>query len=275
MKAPSKKFQTLIAAGFLMGMCSLTFGQTTIFGSDNDGLGGFTQSSTLTDESWTTNADAVRYQNANASTYNSSFLTEFVMDRSVGKSYTITGTLNWVDGDPDTNNRFGMYFFGDNNTVPNENELGALGLIYNADDGDVAPADSNDDDDLGWLVGIDQSPVDSVLRTQTLVPSAGDLIGSEFTFTTQIDFVDVSGDTYINLSATMNAGGEDTLLSTQVLASDYTGDYFGFVTRARDNSGAGLPWTVDYTTFNAIPEPSTLALLGVALGFIAMFRRRK
>lgn len=70
---------------------------------------------------------------------------------------------------------------------------------------------------------------------------------------------------------------------TQQFTSNNSGN-LGFVNTASDNAfiriGNLQGANADYRTWNAdnisiIPEPSTLALLGIALGAVAMFRRRK
>lgn len=270
---------TIAAASALVLMlgASSSLADNVVFGSDDDGYGGFTTSAPEdAGVTWTLNANSVTYANAgtvSTGTKNSSFLGEFTLDRSVGSSYIMTGTLTWDDGNPDQNCRLGMYMFGDTPVVPNEDELGAMGIIYNSDDGGIGN-DSNDDDDFNLYIGIDQSALDSVQRTQTLVPVASDLHGTQFSFSTAIDFVDVAGTETINITSTMTAGGEDTVVSTSVAAADYTGDYFGFVNRARDS--VSRPWTVSYEDFDiqVVPEPATFGLVAVMGGAMIFIRRR-
>jgi hypothetical protein len=275
---------SLISAVSALSICflgSAASGQTVLFGSDNDGLGGFTQSTPSTGESWSTLAGSVRNVNdgtLNAqSTLNSSFLGEYVLNRANGSSYNFLGTLTWAGGDPDRNSRFGMYFFGDNATIPNEDELGALGVIFNTDDGGI-DQDDNADDQLGIYVGIDQNQLTTTSRTQTLVPIASDLIGSQIYLSIMISFIDSAGTDSIEIEASMTAGGETTVTNTVVTAADYTGDYFGFVTRTRDDT-SGLPWTVDYESFEltqiAVPEPSAFALIAGGFASLILVRRRR
>ena len=49
-----------------------------------------------------------------------------------------------TDGYADDNNRLGIYFFGDSAIVPNEDEAGAIGLIFNTDDGVTGGSPGND-----------------------------------------------------------------------------------------------------------------------------------
>jgi len=218
---------------------------------------------------------------------NSSFLGEFVLDRSPGSAYTITGVVTLTDGYADDNNRVGMYLFGDAAVVPGELEAGALGLIFNTDDSSAsgAPGD-NADDAIELREGIDATPVHGgpSLRTQTITPYAQDLFGTQVTFTADIAFIG----TNVQVGASMTtADGEVTTIDPVLLtAADYTGDYFGFVTRARARNyvdgvagspgDRSLPWVMDYESFSIveaefIPEPSSLALL--SLGALGVLRR--
>jgi hypothetical protein len=284
MKYSSKilKSLSLLVFGLLL-FAGGAFGQTLLdvtFGSNDDGLAGFTQTGTSTYSSWTTQPDSVRYSldgggTNDTGTENSSFLREIVINRTNGYEYNMTGTLTWVDGNVDRNSRFGMYLFGDASTIPNEDELGAIGTIYNSDDGGFGN-NSNADDDWNLTIGIDQSTIVSLERVQTLVPVASNNFGSLVTMSTDFSFFDNAGTDSIFIETTLTMGGESTTISTTVAAADYTGDYFGFVNRARD--GNERPWIVDYETFiltqTGIPEPSSFALFALGLSTLAFLRRR-
>jgi hypothetical protein len=275
-------------------------GASYAFGFDNEGLAGFTQSAGSATQIWTEQANSVQYRNQDAGTQNSSFLRAFTLDRSVGSSYTIAGTVALTDGYADDNNRVGLYLFGDFAQVPNEDEAGAIGLIFNMDDGSAGGSPGNDaQDNLNVRVGIDNTllsglvyPADTgaaaVLRDQTTTPYSQDLFGTTITFSADIDFINDGTNDLIEITASLIAAGDVTTSSTTVLASDYTGDYFGFVTRARARNyveggpnsaeGRSLPWVMDYQSFSIIPdpipEPSAAGLVAAMAGAFLFIRRR-
>jgi hypothetical protein len=103
--------------------------------------------------------------------------------------------------------------------------------------------------------------------------------------TAVLDFTNDGSNDWIQINATLTEqDGTMTTTSASVLAADYTGDYFGFVTRARaryyveggPNSAEGrsLPFVMDYKSFSIIPEPATAGVLG-AMGAVMLFIRRR
>ncbi len=92
----------------------------TVFGLSNDGLDGFTKSTPSDQESWSVEAESVRYTNdgsAGGGTENSSLLKAVTLGRTVGKSYTIEGVIKLTSGYAEDNNRVGIYLFGDVNDL--------------------------------------------------------------------------------------------------------------------------------------------------------------
>jgi hypothetical protein len=247
-----------------MGVSSSLAADVYTFGSDNDGLAGFTQSTPVdSNEIWTTQPAGVQYRNQDNGTRNSSFLRAIPLDRSPGRSYRIEGIVTLTDGYTDDNNRVGQYLFGDSAEVPNEDEVGAIGLIFNSDDGSATGPPGNDSRDyISLRVGIDSTGLSgNELRNQDPTPYAQDLFGTTITLTADIEFINDGTDDFIQIDATLtDADGAETTTSISVLAADYTGDYFGFVTRARarnyvdggENTAAGqsLPWVMDYKSFS-------------------------
>ncbi|HKL22812.1 MAG TPA: hypothetical protein VJ904_13475, partial [Tichowtungia sp.] len=217
-------------------------GATTVtFGSNNDGLGGFTQSTGHPDSNWSTLANSVQIAQTNG-TENTSLLKEYSLDTSAGNSYTFEGTVGIVSSGCDNNVRVGFYLFGDSSVIPNEDEAGAIGMPFNMDDGGPEN-NSNADDDIGFRVGIDNTALSAeVERNQTSTPICGNLQGTDIRFVVDIAYVG----TDIQIDAKLiEADSTETVIPTlTVAAADYTGDWFGFCTRAR--AAAGVDFVMDF-----------------------------
>jgi len=275
-------------------LCGSAFAQSTSFGSNNDDLGGFNQSTTLGTQTWTTNADNVAYRNENNGNVNASFLRQYSLTRQDGYAYTVEGTLRLVEGYADDNNRTGIYLFGtagDLGVFPNENEVGAVGLMFNFDDGSTGgPPGDNSDDNLNLFEGIDNGQLTTTgatPRDETDTAYAQDLFGTSMTFAADIAFVGT--DIEVTGRLTDFNGNVTTTETVTLAAADFTGDYFGFASRNRarnyDGSpgtpgGRDLPFEVEYQNFSvtqtAVPEPATYALMfGGAAGLAVLLRRRR
>jgi fibronectin type 3 domain-containing protein len=253
----------------------VTGAQLTTFGTGADGYGGFIPSAEQLDQTWTNMADGVQMHSQNTGTLNTSLLKEFVLDRGFGAQYTIEGVVEMVDGYADDNNRLGFYLFGDDsdlsdgatvgtNTVSGEDEVGAMGLIFNTDDSSTGGSPGNNaQDNLTIREGIDTSTFyGNQLRNQVPTAYAQDLFGTEVKFSADITFTNIGGTNVIVVSASMatDVGVSVTTIPTFTLeAAQFTGDYFGFVNRARsrnydgdpDPTGASRdnPWIMKYKSF--------------------------
>lgn len=290
----NKQLLTALAVGSALACASpaLAVPVNVVFGSDNDGLGGFTH--TAIDNTSTflnTEAGSVEYRNQNAGTIDAGFINQFTIDRTAdsGLIYTVSGTFTVSDGYADDNNRVGLVLFTDPTTVLSRSNSGQIGLVWNADDSSAAGSPGNNvDDNFGIYNDFEGSTLADVsvpkeLRNQT-IPYAQDLLqGTEITISA--DFWFTGTDIMIEASMT-DAGGVTNTGTATVLASDFAGEYFGFVSayRARnydgtpDPSGASRdnPLVQDYESFSitVVPEPSSLALLGLG-GLLASRRRRR
>ena len=235
-----------------------------LFGTNNDGLGGFTRSALNPDDpinypnqiSWSTEVDSERYINkdpdeaensgVDGGTKNSSLLQSFILDRSVGKRYIIEGTINLIDGYADDNNRLGFYLFGNDDNLtdangPEENESGALCLINNFDNGTVS-----------LYEGINLSPIAGASASTGRALDNTIFDNKTVKFIVSISFVESGGTEQIEVTGVFEDDlGATTEVTAIVPAASYTGDYFGFVTRARNRgvTGRNAPFTVDYKSF--------------------------
>ena len=238
-----------------------------LFGSDNEGLAGFVPSNvnpldTGAVQGWSVEPASVRHitndpdwptvnVDPQGGTRNSRLLREFPLLRANGMTYTIEGVVNLTDGYGDDNNRVGLYLFGDVPDLvagPGENESGALGLLINTDD------NGSNTNPVYIAEGIDGTKLAGVARVGG-VAQGDTLIGTELTFTADITFTNVSDTNYIDVLVSLtDASNVTATVGTTVLAADYTGDYCGFATRARNrgitSSDRAAPWTMDYKSFS-------------------------
>ena len=175
------------------------------FGSNSNGYDGFTESTAtlnMLQEAWSLETDSIRYSNddpdgiadsgADGGTENASLLKAFALNRSIGKSYIIEGVIELTSGYADDNNRMGIYLFGDVSDLtvpggPEENEAGALCLLYNSDTGKVRLCE-----------GIDLNP----LANASTGRAEDDTIfgvGNTVTFAAEIVFLESGGTDQIQI----------------------------------------------------------------------------
>lgn len=246
----------------------LAHGATTVFGSNNDGLGGFTTGSTVPATAtpipgWTTETDALRFTNAtttDSGQVNSTLLKQYTLVRTPGSSYSITGVLDIVSTYAADNNRFGILLFATSSTLAGADS--GLSLQHNIDNGAFRILS-------GGVNG-------STLQTTTYSGlNNSDAIGTTFTY--QADVAFVGSNIEIDFTLTDQDNFSQTLSAT-VLAADFTGDNFGFGTRGRvRNTDTRVdPFIYDAKSFDVsvIPEPSSAMLAGL-LGTAAFLRRRR
>jgi len=299
----SKSFKTTATLAMMAvvgsaGSATTASAATTIFGSDNDGLGGFTHTAINDTTTFLTEqAGSVQYRNQNTGTLDAGFIKQFSIDRTPdsGQVYTMTGTFTLSDGYADDNNRLGLVLFTDPTTVASRSNTGQIGIVWNTDDDsrNDGPTGDNTNDNFGIYndfegAALADASVDKVLRNQT-IEFAQDLYqGTQVTMSASFWFTG----TDIKIEASMtDAGGVTNVGTATVLASEFTSDYFGFVSayRARnydgdpDPTGAARdnPLIQDYESFSltvdsvaVVPAPLTSSAVAGLLGLLTLRRRR-
>ncbi len=249
-------------------------GATIIFGSANEGYGGFTDGVTnptlvptpTPAPAWSLTTTGARFTNdptTDSGQVNGSLLKQYTFDRISGNSYTITGIVNLISTYAADNNRVGISLFSTTNDLTGIDT--GLSLQVNVGSGTGL---------IRILNGINNS---TALVSSGLSGVTGtDLIGETLNFTAEIDFVG----TDINVAFTLSAESLSytQTISTTVAAASFTGDYFGFGSRGRErNTTPGtndIPMIYEATSFSVIPEPSSTLLAGL-FGSLCLLRRRR
>lgn len=206
----TKLTSTLAALAIASLLCcdSPALATVIVFGSDNDGYGGFTaEVSTIVATpapAWTLETDAARMTNAptaDSGQVNSSLLREYTLDRTPGSSYTITGVLDWVSTYAADNNRAGIMLFATSGNLAGADS--GLSLQYNIGSGAFRIAGG----------GVNGS--DLATASYGVVAERADRIGTVFTYIADIAFVG----TDIEVDFTLNNGVTSQSLSTTVAAA--------------------------------------------------------
>jgi hypothetical protein len=224
------------------------------FGSDFQGLVGFTTSTAGGTEIWSLTTDSLHYAFGvigQDEAHIASLLKSYTLNRSDGASYTFEGVVDLTDGYGDDHNRVGMLLFNTSATQTGDGG-GGLYLRLNTDSNQIS-IDS----------GINGTGLASATATGSY--SGDSWIGTTLKFTGDLVFTNVAGTDKIDITYTFTDQEDHTdTLTARVNAADYTGTYFGFATKWRqrgDNgSNRNVPADFDYRSFRvtdyniSIPE---------------------
>jgi hypothetical protein len=236
----------------LLGLFAVTASasaQETVFGTDNDGYGGFTAHVAVTDPAtvpgWAELADAVQFGNdgtSNTGFVNSNLLKEYNLSRTDGSSATITGVIDIVSTYAADNNRFGISLFATSDGIAGADT--GLSLQHNLGNGQFRIL----------AAGVNGSILN--VNANYLGLNLADAIGTTFTYRADIAFVG----TNIEIDFTLTDQNDfSQTLSITVAAADYPGTYFGFGTRGRvrnNNPGVNdIPFIYDAKTFSVVDVP--------------------
>lgn len=245
----------------------LAHGATIIFGSDNDGLGGFatgaTAAATTPAPDWTITTSGALFTNTptgptvplDSGQVNSSLLKAFTLNRTSGSSYTITGVADLMSTYAADNNRLGISLFSSSDSLAGIDS--GLSLQVN----------------LGTSLLVIRSGVNGTTVTSAALNgvTATQLIGETLTYTAVLDFVGTDINVDFTLSAPSLTYSQN--ITGTVAAADHLGDNFGFGSRGRVRN-ENADFIYEANSFSVIPEPSSALLLGL-LGGCGLMRRRR
>lgn len=247
--------------------------ESTTFGSDFDGVGGYTQSTfaeieldpvgnpgVFTPEAtWTTELDSVRLTNLgppdnDGGTRNSSLLKEVPFTRAAGLVYNMTATIV-VSTYAADNNRAGIYLFGDSPEIPGDAEAGAIAVHMNFGQNSLNIAEG-----IGNVLASTSKEGTNPYEQGTVANNTVSAYELDFDVTwTYLP------DNQMIIDVTMT-DPNDVVTSTSTLitnASSYAGNYFGFISRHRVRGDANRtdPFIMDAVniTVDNVPQASLLA----------------
>ncbi|MCC5845678.1 MAG: PEP-CTERM sorting domain-containing protein [Verrucomicrobia bacterium] len=254
MKTLTNKIGTLMTAGFILGAGAMAHASfiDVRFGSNFDGFGGFSPGG---NGDWTELAGGINFLRASGSNSNGALLTQLsgddALSQEAGSRYVFTSMVQYNNvGSGGSANVSMSLFSGQTNAA-----FGITLKMFGADN--TFQIDT----------GLNQfNAVGDAIKTWE-----GEAFGSGALFTLEgmLDFTEDNVDVLFRL--TDENGYSDTVSRTLAKGDWSGGNYHGIGTR---NAGGNANF--DVITFTAaIPEPSTLALLGIALGYVFYRRRRR
>jgi len=241
----------------LLGLLAITapaFGNETVFGSDNDGYGGFTAAVTTIAPTpapgWELTAGAARFTNnpaTDSGQVNSSLLQQIALDRTDGSSYTMTGIVEWTSTYAADNNRLAISLFRTSDLETSFDT--GLTLLVNVG------AASNQ---LQMRTGYNGT---TVIQASLSGVTSAQLIGQTLTYVADMAFVGSDIEIDFTLSAPVNSYSQT--ISATVAQSSFAGEYFGFSARGRVRKATpgvnDIPFIYDAKSFSVVnmtPPPA-------------------
>jgi hypothetical protein len=171
---------------------------------------------------------------------------------------TLTFTVTEVD--PENFTRFGMLVLADSASASNLEDTGIYAELIFLSNGDI---------DLGLRTGITGTRfADATWSGDTRATIQGR------TITMNLSGTYSGGDLLLDLTASDDNSYSLSLPTETVAASSYSGSYFGMGARLAGDGNGTSNMIIDNQSFAVIPEPGTLALVGIALGSLLLFRRK-
>ena len=264
MKTRTNKLATLLTAGIIAGanahaaFLEVDFGN----GDGKDGQGGFAllgRGAITQQEDWINYTLGDQGSRNRLSTYTTTALSGAnALSRDAGSSYTFTSEIriNSMITTQNTRN-LSLVMFGDN-TAAND---GIALKLYTGGDGntfqiDLGTRDFSSDADAG----------------ERKVWGGAAFVGSGAVFTLEGTVNFTADDAIVTFRLTDDAATPFTDTVSRTIAKSTLADVGG------DKHGISLFHRgTDYDAFSfaVIPEPGTLALVGIALGSLLLFRRRR
>lgn len=208
----------------------------------------------------------------NGTFVNGGLLQSVGLDRNAGARYTIRGNTTW-SAEYDRSYRQGIYLFGDDATLQDAAEAGALGLFWHVDDVGMTMREGFNGSELGvgGPLALTDGLTENDLFTNVQLNFIADvrfLPGDQLrlNFTLEHDF------------AGSPAGLQTNTLTTNLTASNFEGSLFGFASRTRDDGRTDsiINWQSFSIEQTAVPEHSTFMLIAFGcMGVMSYVRRRK
>lgn len=213
---------------------------TIVFGSYNDGAGGFVPSASSETEIWKIREESVQFTNITRGHRNGTLLREVELDRSDGSAYTFEGVVHLTSGYAHDNNRVGLYLFAERDGSGKVDESSGMSLLLNLEGGSV-----------NISKGIARKGLASGGHGRA---KDYNWFGEDLTLRVELAFNgSPGGNGTIQIAATLiDAKGTETPVRTTVRAEEFPGRWFGFATRSRcrnygiEDAHENTPWIMDY-----------------------------